>query len=335
VLQCALLVGAVLWTAPARGDEAADVTLNVGHARPGATVHVTVTPACDATAVHLSLTGRSAAKDESGTSGSEADATGSGSGSWATDLRVADDLAAPQDVDVDAEITCAGTSVLSMASAALGVDPLGTQRLSVTGAVAVGERAQYAMTGGHGSCWSAWVTDSDGAAWWLFTSGQPEGQELDGQVYPSSDQATHVSGSFEVPAGMALGTATLTVHCSQTVDRAARFDVLPASASTAAPREVTETGTPDPRRTGSRITLGGGLPIVTTAPEPLDPRFPLPTLAPPLEPAATAGPVFVAAVPAATHGTWLGWWALLGLLVVPVLVVPWGLRRRRRPLSSS
>jgi hypothetical protein len=328
---CALLVGAVLWTAPARADDAVEVTLNVGHAQPGATVRVTVTPGCEATGVRLTVSGRSAEGDESGTTAADADAHSTASGAWEADLAVADDLAAPQVVDVTAHVICAG--VESVGTAALKVDGFGTQHLTGPDDTRVGQQAHYAMTGGRGSCWSAWVTDSDGATWWLFTSGHQQGWQLNNELSPASDLATRVSGAFEVPTGMALGTATVTVHCSQTVDRPARFDVLPAEAAPAA--RPTDDGaeaspTADIRRTGSRITLGGGLPVVTAPAEPADPRFPLPVLAPPIEPTATAAPVVVAAVPAASHGTWLGWWALLGLLVVPVVGLPWVARRRHR-----
>ena len=322
---CALLVGAALWTAPARGDEAVSVTLNVGHALPGTSVHVTVAPGCDATAVSVTLEGRSA-DDQAGTTGSAVDAQGTPSGSWEADLPVADDLAAPQDVSVTAAATCASGTVAG--SAPLKVAPFLSQRLSVSPAQAVaGEEVEYVMRGGHGSCASAWVTDAAGAQWWLFGPGGSAGKELTGAVDPASDMSSHVAGVFEVPDGMALGAASMTVHCSQTVDAPARLEVVPLSGGT-------PSGTPAPRRTGSRITLGGGLPVVTAVPtDEVDPRYPLPTLAPPLE--ATAAPVVAAAVQAASGGPWVGWWALLGLLVLPVLAVPWGLRRRRRALSRS
>ena len=107
---CALLLGAALWTTPARGADAVGVTLNVGHAVPGATVHVTVTPGCEASAVQLAINGRSAADDETGTAGAEADAQATTSGTWEADLRVPDDLAAPQETAVTAQVGCAGTA---------------------------------------------------------------------------------------------------------------------------------------------------------------------------------------------------------------------------------
>jgi hypothetical protein len=337
---CVLLLGAALWTTPALGADAVGVTLNVGHALPGATVHVTVTPGCEASAVQLGLSGRSAADDETGTAGAEADAHATTSGAWEGDLRVPDGLAAPQGTAVTARVVCAGAG--SEGSAPLDVDAFTTQRLARPDDTAVGATAFYAMTGGRGSCWKGWVLDADGVTWSLFTSGKPEGTPLDSKVNPSSDMSSNVSGSFVVPSGMALGTAALTVHCSQTVDRSARFDVLPraaeptgpyASSPSAGADEGTPDATADSRRTGSRITLGGGVPVV--APEELDARFPLPVLAPPVEPTATAAPttapsVVVATVPVAARGTWLGWWALLGLLAVPVLAAPWLARRRRR-----
>jgi hypothetical protein len=337
---CALLVGAVLWTSPALGADAADVTLNVGHAQPGDTLHVTVTPGCEASGVHLAVSGRSAADDESGTTAAEADAASTAATTWQGDLSLPDDLAAPQDVEVTAHVVCAGST--SVGSAPLRVDAFTTQHLTGPADTAVGAEATYAMSGGRGSCWSGWVVDADGATWWLFTSGKQQGSQLDSEVSPSSDMSSRVSGSFLVPSGMALGTASLTVHCSQTVDRSARFDVLPPPAEPSTPGSTTastpgeDDGSPsasaESRRTGSRITLGGGLPVVTAAPG-ADPRFPLPVLAPPIEPTtatAPAAPVVVATVPVASNATWLGWWALLGLLVVAVLGVPWFARRRHR-----
>jgi hypothetical protein len=266
------------------------------------------------------------------------DATQTSSGTWEADVPVTSGLAA-QATTVVPVVTCPGTEVPAHAGEVpFHVDAFDTMRVTVSPtAAAVGDRVGFAMTGGPGSCWYGWVEDRRRTLWTLWLEGDYPGPDLHPVL--TTDFATWARGSFVVPARMPVGDAELDIHCSQTVDRPVVLHVEAVPPASSADTATTVSGAvsttatassgADPAATTGVHAFGGGVPVVSGSPEPVDPRFPLPTLAPPVaaEEEASAAPQALASAPASSTSPG---WALLGLLVVPALGALWVVQRRRR-----
>lgn len=301
LLAAGVLGGALLAVPASAADPTATVAVSPEHGLPGSTVHVTVTVAgCTATAVGVSLSGRSV--DESSanlTGGTEASATRTSPGVWEADLAV-HDLAAPQDATAEAAVTCAGGSPNGVrGSHSFHVDGFTTQRVVVSpDPVRVGQRLSFVMTGGHGSCQSAYFKDAVGTTWTLWFYDNVYGPTIttrkDARQAPS-----RISGSFRVPADAHPGRSTVDIRCTQDVDHPARFTVL--GAASPSPHASTGGAAPTPSPTLSPTAIA----TPTTA------ASSTPTAAPSPAPTVKA----VVTHPTA-YGRSLGIGALLGLLAV-------------------
>ncbi|MGN6245891.1 MAG: hypothetical protein ACTHQ3_19755 [Motilibacteraceae bacterium] len=235
----AVLAAALGGAVPASAQTAPDVTVVVtpGHALPVASVDVAVTIAgCTPTKVTAVLDGNAATGDETSMLGTQAEAAAQPDGTWRADLVVPAGLAAPQALTLEGDVVCADGS-RRRGTTPFAVDGFLSQVVSVSPRTAhAGDRVQVLMTDGRGSCWHASVTDSRGSLWSLWLQASQPAPPLLNPTVDYSDQPGRISASFVVPRAMALGRATVDVHCSQTKDHVAFLEVAAAaSPSTSAP----------------------------------------------------------------------------------------------------
>lgn len=315
-----VLLGAASLAAPAAAaGPVVTVSLSPDHGLPGTTVHVTVRiDGCAPTAVKVSFVGGSARGDETGQRIADAAASATSSGAWEADVTVPEETSSHVPAEVAAVVTCPESSPPPggyRGKQDFRVDGYTTQKITVSpDPVTAGRRLSFVQTGGRGSCWIAGLTDAAGKRWSLWNTG---GNPTDPVIRTTTDMSAapkRITGSFPVPANAAAGRASLSIHCSQTNDHAAVFQVVRATPSSPAAETTTAPAAETPTAPAAVASPTG------TA-------TPLPT------PSATpsASPVAVG-TRTSSSGPALGWGALL---LVLALVAGYGVTRRVRPRRPS